>query len=222
MTRSVPDPSPESLLDALQRLHDALTTQDNAITSDPIFVVQQKRRHIGFDAAYEEDPDRLIWVNSGSEEEVTRASDRARFEQFQAGVFDGDDAEWELFGFTEAWEFVQPFFSRDSAELFRKCEAHNLGESRVYVESAYRNPEWKLLRSLLSGPLLELARKGLEAQRPSLLRPAVVIRPEDMTPEALARGAELRRSLREPCTRHNLDANGICIKCARRIQTKVP
>lgn len=151
------------MLGELERLHEALATQDNAITSNPIFLVQQKRRHIGFDAAYEEDEDRLIWINGAAEEEVTRVSDPARFACFQAGNFDGEEAEdWEVFGFTDSWEFVQPFLTREAAEEFRRREAHNLGETRIYVESGHRNPEWKRLRALFGGELLAQARLARE------------------------------------------------------------
>jgi hypothetical protein len=73
----------------------------------------------------------------------------------------------------------------------------------------------------------ELEAELAELRRPpSLLRPAVVIPPLDLkdpeTAANLARGADTARALREPCTRHNLDADGICIKCDRRIATRVP
>jgi hypothetical protein len=152
-----------AMLDELERLHEALATQDNAITSDPIFLVQQKRRHIGFDSSYEEDEDRIIWVNGAAEEDVTRASDPERFARFQAGEFgDEDEEDWEAFGFTESWEFVQPFLTRDAAEEFRRREAHNLGETRIYVESGHRNPEWKRLRALFGGELVAQARLASE------------------------------------------------------------
>ncbi len=72
----------------------------------------------------------------------------------------------------------------------------------------------------LEAELAELRRS------PSLLRPAVVVPALDLkdpeTAAKLARGAAIHRSLREPCTVHNLDADGICIKCDRRIAPRVP
>jgi hypothetical protein len=64
--------------------------------------------------------------------------------------------------------------------------------------------------------------EGAKGEPKSLLRPAVVVAPLDFSdPETaakLARGAATMRALREPCTAHNLDTNGICIKCDRQIR----
>lgn len=62
----------------------------------------------------------------------------------------------------------------------------------------------------------------LEAQPRSLLRDPVHIDLSKVTPEQLARGAAVHRSLREPCTVHNLDERGFCIKCERLIRPHVP
>jgi len=59
--------------------------------------------------------------------------------------------DWTRTGFRWRWEFVQAFFTRQAAEEYLQSQAHNLGEARVYVESAYRNREWQRLRELLLG-----------------------------------------------------------------------
>jgi hypothetical protein len=92
------------------------------------------------------------------------------------------------------------------AKLYKKCQELEDSVERVTAER-------------------DMARREL-AERGSLLRPAVVVPALDMsTPEgrdAMVRGAAVARSLREPCTVHNLDEQGICIKCDRRIGTHVP
>jgi hypothetical protein len=70
-----------------------LATQDNRITSEPIFMVQERVRG--------------------------------------------------------RWENRQPFLTLKAAEAFRASEAHNHGETRVYVESGCRNPEWQLIRRIM-------------------------------------------------------------------------
>lgn len=62
----------------------------------------------------------------------------------------------------------------------------------------------------------------LEARPGSLLREPARIDLSKVTPEQLARGAAVHRALREPCTVHNLDEHGFCIKCERRIRPHVP
>lgn len=142
-----------------RRLTHELTTQDNAFTSDPIFVVQQKRVRFGMDMDYCE---HFAWVDSEGEREIrddtTDAEDQATLallEKAYNAEIDwpdelGDEELWTRTGYDVQWEFVQPFLTRAAAEQFRADQAHNLGESRVYVESGYNNPEWKLLRQLVA------------------------------------------------------------------------
>ena len=44
----------------LNEIQNNLQTQDNRITAEPVFVVEQKRRDWGFDSAYCDD---YAWVN---------------------------------------------------------------------------------------------------------------------------------------------------------------
>lgn len=127
------------------RVAHELRTQDNEITSDPIFVVERRERFIGVDPDYTEN---LIWVNSASEEEVTEESDRKRFHELEIGCGLEEYSDWCRTGYIDRWVFVQPFLTREAAEAFRKAEAHNLTpETRVFVASGCRNPEWRALRA---------------------------------------------------------------------------
>lgn len=57
----------------LAHIRHLLLVQDNAGTSDPVFVVQRRVRVYGFDDRYHEATD--CWVNS--EEEVTSTAERS-------------------------------------------------------------------------------------------------------------------------------------------------
>ncbi len=46
-------------------------------------------------------------------------------------------------------KFEQAFFIRKNAEDFIESQSHRLNNPRIYVESAYRNPEWQQIRELL-------------------------------------------------------------------------
>lgn len=152
-------PTPERLAHAvlcLARLAEQLRTQDNAITSDPIFVVQRLHREVGWDPDYTE---HICWIDGANEDYVYPDVDPERHKRLEAaylGEIDWpeDEAqpedEWTRTGFMWKWEFVQPFMTREAAEAFRAAQAHNIGESRVYVESGYRNPEWRLLRAIVA------------------------------------------------------------------------
>lgn len=146
---------------ALQHLAQELATQDNAITSDPLFTVQQKRRQYGMDPDYCEG---VAWVDAEDYDAVhsdaTDPEERAKFqllERFHAGEGEiewpsdlGAEDCWSRTGYLDRWEFVQAFLTLKAAEAFRRDQAHNLGETRIYVESGYRNPEWKLLREIVA------------------------------------------------------------------------
>jgi hypothetical protein len=142
-------------LTELARVVELLKTQDNAITSDPVFMVQQRHRQYGMDEAYCE---KYCFVHGDdSDHEVNEESDPVRFAAFSDDDFGDEDPEfWTRTGYIDTWQNIQPFLTREAAEEFRKREAHNLGETRVYVESGYRNAEWKWLREVLPAVLERL------------------------------------------------------------------
>lgn len=133
-----------------------LRTQDNAITADPIFMVQRLERTYGFDPAYCEEW--MLRDNEGTEYQSKEVKhdwdawdwDDISHEEFKArhGVRPGD---LEKVYFRETWTNVMPCFTRAGAEAYLKINGHNLGKTRIYVESAYRNREWILIREWLMG-----------------------------------------------------------------------
>ncbi len=134
----------------LEHTHALLLSQDNRSTAHPIYVVERRVRDFGYEPEYSEEQ---AWVCAEDELTVTKDSDPELFAKFQDGIFDGehegDEGRWETVGYKDRWEFVQPFLTREAAETYRKNEAHNLGEARVFVASGHRNPEWAWLRDLL-------------------------------------------------------------------------
>lgn len=115
---------------ALEALAECLRTQDNQITANPIFVVQQRVRDYGIEPQWAEG---TTWLD-GQGEEITA---------------DTDDATET--GYRDRWEFVQPFFTEVAARAYIRANQHNLRECRVYVASGYRNQEWAMVRELLLG-----------------------------------------------------------------------
>lgn len=121
-----------------------LHTQDNRITANPIFVVQQRKRTAGFDADY---ADQYVWVDDSSEEVdegKTKQLDRAD----ESGRFDETNGYRKVW-YRDEWVFVQPFFTERGAQDYIAVNGHNLTEPRIYVESGYRNTEWQLVREHL-------------------------------------------------------------------------
>ena len=120
----------------------AIATQDNAITADPVFVVQRKVRDYGYDTDYSDD---LVWLNEdGNEIGSVEEWDEVQAEYAETEV---EPAGYTRTAYKDRWEFVQPFLTRAAAEEFVESMKYH-GEHRVYVDSGYRNPEWQWLRTL--------------------------------------------------------------------------
>jgi len=126
--------------------------QDNRCTCLPIYVVQRRRRIYGFDPDYCEDT--VVWRHCDGPE-----ADAAERELLDKAFEAGDDipGEWTRTAYQDTWDFVMPFFTEAAAQRYIDENRHNLGpETRVFVESGYRNSEWKAIRDLLK----ELALRG--------------------------------------------------------------
>lgn len=131
----------------MQKIGERMQSQDNRITADPIFIVQQRRRIHGLDIAY---ADKTLWLYEGREV----AKNRADLDAFlgENGLHEKDsvtDGLLEETGYQDIWEFVQPFFSQKGADDYIRMNHHNLADPQVYVESAHRNTEWQTVRKFL-------------------------------------------------------------------------
>lgn len=115
-----------------------MLTQDNAITAEPIFLVQQTHRVYGIEL--DRVDDNVVWLD-GDGDEVDPDELREK-----AGKFPDT---WRKVGFLEMKVYVQPFFTRAAAEAFIAANRINLFEPTIYVDSGHRNPEWKAVRKSL-------------------------------------------------------------------------
>lgn len=153
--------------------------QNDHCTADPIFVVQQRKRIYGIEMDY--DP-QIVWLHGDEYTELGPEQSAIAEEYFgecgrgPAFIADGvaygalheadpnaamDAVEapdyvsnLRRLGYIDIWEFVQPFFTRQGAEAYIKSQAHRLTDPRVYVASAYRNPEWQGVREWLKADAL--------------------------------------------------------------------
>ena len=132
-----------------------LHIQDARMTNLPIFIVQQKSRIYNL-----EESDQYIWIDECGEEvenHMAIALDCADQDN-QDEVLDPDNPECQLDTndyrksyYRDEYVFVQPFFTEHGAQEYIKANGHNLREPRIYVESGYRNEEWRLIREYLMG-----------------------------------------------------------------------
>lgn len=140
------------------------------MTESPVFVVYSKQE-ICVDGEF--DYDKIIYVKSDDDypqltyseyEELEKEYNRdyrsididSSGEQViyespkdpcSGEAFDPDDWEKRYVKFVD--KFEQAFFVRKNAEDFIESQSHNLNSPYIFVESAWRNPEWQQIRELL-------------------------------------------------------------------------
>ena len=122
-----------------QDLRHELKTQDNMITANPIFIVQQRREIAGIDADY---ADKFAWVKDGERiDDETETKLEKRY--CKTGII---PRSYSRVGYTEIWEFVTACLTRKGCEDYIKANGHNLDSPRIYVEGGFRNAEWAFVR----------------------------------------------------------------------------
>lgn len=131
------------LVEPLVAVGEAVATQDNLATDQPMFVVQQRLRIYGISSDY---ADGFDWLNEeGDVLSAEAAADRL------VGV-DGESCRdgWpRKVYYKDIWEHVTTCFTRRGCEAFLAINGHNLRSPRIYVEGSYRNLEWQLVRKII-------------------------------------------------------------------------
>lgn len=123
----------------------AVRTQENFCTAEPIFVVQQRRRIYGIDEAYCEAKE-IVWLDEEGCELSFDEAEALEVAYQQNGVVPEMN---HRVGYRDTWEFVQPFVTHSGAEAYIQANSHRMNEARIYVDSGHRNPEWKEVRRQL-------------------------------------------------------------------------
>lgn len=113
-----------TLVDIAERLR----TQDNRSTSQPMFCVQELKREWGIDSGYTET---FGWVDD------------------EGNQLPGEEPGAHKVGYRDRWETVMVAFTEVGCKEYLALDGHNLGETRIYVESFNRCPEMILIRELL-------------------------------------------------------------------------
>ena len=141
-----------------ESIKERLQTQDNRITQDPLFVVQEEKTTIGLDTNFRHDG--ICFVRMEDEYETIFDTDDG-YEEFDENYWSSeavdwahDGEKWEHTGYEKEWVAVAYFFTEGAADSYIGNQRHNhRGELRTYAESLYRNPEMKAVRAMLmEGP----------------------------------------------------------------------
>ncbi|MCV1298658.1 ead/Ea22-like family protein [Escherichia coli] len=135
----------KSAPDSFGIIGENIRTQDNRITSEPMFCVYQKRE-IVVDADY--DYDRIVWVDEDGNEANKRQSRRLELlhENFRE-----PPEKWRRVAVKDIDEFVTCCFTEQGCKDYLAANGHNLRLPFVYVKSGFRNAEYIGIRNWLAG-----------------------------------------------------------------------
>ena len=131
--------------DSFNIIGENIRTQDNRITSEPIFCVFQKRE-IVVDEDY--DCDRIVWVDEEGCEATERQ--RMRLELLHDNCRETPD-KWRRIAVKDIDDFVTCCFTEQGCKDYLACNGHNLRLPFIYVKSGFRNAEYIGIRNWLAG-----------------------------------------------------------------------
>lgn len=131
--------------DSFNIIGENIRTQDNRITSEPMFCVFQKRE-IVVDEDY--DCDRIVWVDEEGCEATERK--RIRLELLHDNCRETPD-KWRRIAVKDIDDFVTCCFTEQGCKDYLACNGHNLRLPFIYVKSGFRNAEYIGIRNWLAG-----------------------------------------------------------------------
>lgn len=138
--------------------------QNDHYTAEPMFFIEKRVKHMGYDPEYAEN---YAFLREG--EEVTDPDEHARLDAFEQGTAtEGQMPDGvEKVGFVWKWEHAYgPFFTPTMAASVLKAKAHE-GDLRINVDSGVRNPEWVLIREALKQIALDADGPAVTQQAPA-------------------------------------------------------
>ncbi len=122
-----------------------LRTQDNRITADPIFVVEQKRE-LTCEPGCSDD---YIWYDHEMLEKADEREARILDRLSERNYGENELGSWQQHCVQYVWEFVTACFTEQGCKDYLAANGHNLNETRIYAYSLYRNQEMIHLRDHL-------------------------------------------------------------------------
>ncbi|WP_225374976.1 ead/Ea22-like family protein [Escherichia coli] len=145
MAERIEELQTKSAPDSFSIIGENIRTQDNRITSDPMFCVYQKSE-IVVDADY--DYDRIVWVDEDGNEANKRQSRRLELlhENFRE-----PPEKWRRVAVKDIDEFVTCCFTEQGCKDYLAANGHNLRLPFIYVKSGFRNAEYIGIRNWLAG-----------------------------------------------------------------------
>lgn len=137
----------ENIPPELRAIGELLRTQDNRVTDQPMFIVQEKRIVIGFDPDYSQGDEDIVWWI----DDCQYFMGDELFEKMERAYEETSDIpeNWHRHGFTTEWVYVTACFTEQGCKDYLAKNGHNLKEPRIYADGSYRNAEFRLIRDWL-------------------------------------------------------------------------
>lgn len=128
----------------LKEIGELLRTQDNRITDQPMFLVEQEVTDWGYDSDY---TDRFKWLNP--ECDYCEPDDsELKWINERLAAYEGT-SPWVKCGYKKRWEFVTACFTEQGCKNYLKINGHNLGKTRIFAAVSHGNAEYRAVRDFL-------------------------------------------------------------------------
>lgn len=132
------------MLTKLKEIASNLKKQDNRCTSDPIFLVQEQVKVWGVDPDIYDDAVMYFRDTNDGESIYETKEELGEFVRYG-----GDTDDLEKGYYILEWKTVTSCFTEKGAEDYIAANKHNLGKTRIYVDSLWRNAEMIAIREYL-------------------------------------------------------------------------
>ena len=132
----------------LQQIGKLIREQDNRITDQPMFLVQQKVRDYGYDSAHSFDG--YEWIRLDDDHREATEHQAKRLDLLRKRHREPPKGCEQIF-YKDRWEFVTACFTEQGCKDFLRINGHNLKEPRIYAEGSYRSEEYRAVRNWLKG-----------------------------------------------------------------------
>ena len=130
----------------INSIGELIRTQDNRMTHEPMFIVQEHDRICGMD---EDFADGYEWFD---DEACCVVSDQDEIAELEALCESGELNEEgpRKAYYKDQWVFVTACFTEQGCKDYLQANGHNHGKTRIYDWGTHRNAEFQAIRNHLT------------------------------------------------------------------------
>lgn len=129
---------------SIAEIGELIRTQDNRITDQPMFIVQEYERIFGMDSDYSDDYE---WFDDEACCVVSDKDEIAETEKLHKAD-ELNDCIRKVY-YKDHWVFVTACFTEQGCKDYLQANGHNHGKTRIYGWGSVRNREYQAVRNFL-------------------------------------------------------------------------